>query len=670
MIEERILEILENDKYDNFEQDILDLLSQDSLNINYKTSNGQTFLMKAIEIGSIKIVAKLLELNPKLEEKDEDGWTAFTYAVEFAVSEIVDMLFQAGADLNVKDKQGWQPEYYDGFVNNHEYQFDRTPLIRAIENDDVAMVINLLSKGVNIESHDNYGWTALVYAIEYQRYEILQILIAAGAKTEFEFTAYTTVCDESYTVDDYSTTPLKFAKNIFVNGSVDEVLVSILTDAVVYNANLFIAIDKNHLSALKFIIKHAKTNINNFRINNIHPMIYAIEQENFDALKLLAENGADVNAADLNESTVLMEIAQIGSVDIADFLIKNGANLNMVDKNGDTALTIAAEFGNFEVLKLLLHNGADINASSMNRKAVLEQVLLKINTAQDGNVNNSNIVVDNENEIKVAKDVETDMVASLPIVSLSIGATNTHNIMQASDYNKLTLTAKLLFPQVTFEYSSPSSLKRIMQEESKEYSKNILAFSHKITYIFKVLDSSLDVFRLVQEPSLENLHKLANDAALFGVMWTGTESYLPLVSGVNIASSIYNGEYYKASGYAISYTLLQNMMGDSFATLYGLGVLSLSIYQVVFNAFDLYSNYGTAESRLKSDLSYASIYNYLGFKDKARELFVDANNIMLEDFEQNHDYGSSIFKIAKEYDFQVNFCQWLGDSAYVDNVSL
>ena len=92
-------------------------------------------------------------------------------------------------------------------------------------------------------------------------------------------------------------------------------------------------------------------------------------------MKLLLENGADVNAQDWHNCTALHYASKSGHLEAVKLLLENGANPNIQanpyeqdfpdDEFGDkigTALILASQKGHLEIVKLLLKNEADINA--------------------------------------------------------------------------------------------------------------------------------------------------------------------------------------------------------------------------------------------------------------------------------------------------------------------
>ncbi|MGB4192277.1 MAG: ankyrin repeat domain-containing protein [Rickettsiales bacterium] len=237
---------------------------------------------------------------------------------------------------------------------------------------------------------------------------------------------------------------------------------------------------------------------------------------------------------------------------------------------------------------------------------------------------------------------------------------NHHNLKHVSPYLKI---LEVMMPKITIQgavqESKPEILKIKLAQDSKyEQVNEAVSYSeifYKATIGLKVADIGLDAFKVVYEPTFDNLNLLVQDAAHLGVMLTGTSGYLPLVSAVDIAVQAYNGEYSKAmsqAGAIIGYMLLPTMLGTSLAPVYTASVLAYTGYKVVSAAYSEYSNYDTAESQLKSYLAYGLLYKDLGLYDKAKKHLFDADMIVA----QNKD-SSSIQDIAAEYNLLGKICE-------------
>ncbi|HLW76618.1 MAG TPA: ankyrin repeat domain-containing protein [Bryobacteraceae bacterium] len=158
------------------------------------------------------------------------------------------------------------------------------------------------------------------------------------------------------------------------------------------SADVYSAIRNNNLAALDSLTKdRASVNLKDDR--GITPLMMAAVAGSRDAMKLLIERGAEVNAknafgstalmwsaTDLEKTRLLLEahadpnlvsdtgrtallIAALSdrSAPIVRLLISKGADIHVVDRAGFTALNAAAVGGDFETVKILLDAGLDVS---------------------------------------------------------------------------------------------------------------------------------------------------------------------------------------------------------------------------------------------------------------------------------------------------------------------
>src|SRR5579872_4706809 len=104
-------------------------------------------------------------------------------------------------------------------------------------------------------------------------------------------------------------------------------------------------------------------------------LVYAAAQGHLDAVrlllergahvdatlvKLLLEAGADVNAADSKGDTPLLKAAWLGvPLEVVSLLLERGAEVNAQNAGGQTALMLAAGWSSDDIVQLLLEHGAD-----------------------------------------------------------------------------------------------------------------------------------------------------------------------------------------------------------------------------------------------------------------------------------------------------------------------
>ena len=132
------------------------------------------------------------------------------------------------------------------------------------------------------------------------------------------------------------------------------------------------AIRNDDLQTLRGLVKASTVNSKDQREST--PLMYAAAYGSVDAMKMLIDAGADVNAKNSFDATALMWCAN----DMAKvrLLIDKGANVNARSKQGRTPLMIAsAGDGASQIVKLLIEKGADISVKDKsNSTALLEAV--------------------------------------------------------------------------------------------------------------------------------------------------------------------------------------------------------------------------------------------------------------------------------------------------------
>lgn len=131
-----------------------------------------------------------------------------------------------------------------------------------------------------------------------------------------------------------------------------------------------LSIDKNRPVAMKMVKALIDQGANvNAKWGNAEPALHvAIHRMAPDAVDMLLARGADPNGRDADSRTPLIgafdrgQITMRGTPKIVASLLKKGANVNSADKNGVTALMNASRSCSPEVVTLLLDHHADVRA--------------------------------------------------------------------------------------------------------------------------------------------------------------------------------------------------------------------------------------------------------------------------------------------------------------------
>lgn len=122
--------------------------------------------------------------------------------------------------------------------------------------------------------------------------------------------------------------------------------------------------------------------------SNVNMLFSAIKKKDLASLTSLVNTGADVNAKNEQQQTLLMlsvipDFKNSNVIDllntqtenndmkIISFLIQKGANIHAQDQLGNTALIYAVEVQNIDAIKLLIKYGANVNATNKKQQHAL-----------------------------------------------------------------------------------------------------------------------------------------------------------------------------------------------------------------------------------------------------------------------------------------------------------
>ena len=187
-----------------------------------------------------------------------------------------------------------------------------SPLTKAVSNDNVDLVKELIAQGENVNGKDsNYGnLTPLFVAVENGSVEIAKILLEAGAKVNAR--------------DKEKQTPL-----MRLDDDATPELVELL---------------------LTFGAKVVETDT-----EGNTALIIAAQSAKPEVIKKLIGAGSDIDLANKSGQTALMTAVTDGNLEVVRTLLESGAKVNLRNKDGESAWDVAA---NEEAEKLLESFGA------------------------------------------------------------------------------------------------------------------------------------------------------------------------------------------------------------------------------------------------------------------------------------------------------------------------
>ncbi|XP_046838549.1 ankyrin-1-like isoform X2 [Vespa crabro] len=231
-------------------------------------------------------------------------------------------------------------------------------LCDAIQKDDLCKVIDLISKGANVNACNNSDKFPLQIAIKKKSMKIIEELIQKGANVNIK--VY------------YENQNIPLVEYAMVESNENIVTLLIEKDAsLTFNNNneekvLHYVIKNGLLELLKQLINKG-ININ-LKINEDEtPLIIAVKQGQLEIVIFLCKMGADINTRTSRNSTPLhFAVSCPVSFEITEFLINNGAEIDAENVFGYTPLQCALYDKNFRTAKLLVEKGANINRIYIN----------------------------------------------------------------------------------------------------------------------------------------------------------------------------------------------------------------------------------------------------------------------------------------------------------------
>lgn len=136
---------------------------------------------------------------------------------------------------------------------------------------------------------------------------------------------------------------------------------------------LYLACAEGNTQKAEFFIKYLFTDVNKSYNTGLAPIHAAVASGNLATIKLLLDQGANVNAPGVCGITPLHDACHFDGerLDIVELLIKRGADVNMKGRSVTTPLHWAASGNKIKTMELLIANGADVNAQNKYKSTPL-----------------------------------------------------------------------------------------------------------------------------------------------------------------------------------------------------------------------------------------------------------------------------------------------------------
>jgi ankyrin repeat protein len=348
---------------------VAEFLIKMGADVNARANDGSTPLEIALTKGKINMAALLVKYGARIDA--QRCWTALLSGLsqraghrlsrdeERTVTDFAKLLIKNGANVDVK------LEYYN-----------KTPLHIFASIGNSEMVEFLIKSGADVNARDFFGDTPLHEAARYGFADIVRLLLVHGAYVNAK--------------DELGDTPLHNAGS----REVAELLIR-------YGADVNAKNEKGetplHLKAAwgwcaeaaecveLLIRKGADVNAKNEKGET--PLYYSARWWGcVGVIELLIRKGADINVRCNDDLlidhklsitrglTPLHVAAARGDVQAVKLLLENGGDVNSRTGDGQTPLHLAAYAGRIDVVELLLEKGADVNARATQTIIVHEDM--------------------------------------------------------------------------------------------------------------------------------------------------------------------------------------------------------------------------------------------------------------------------------------------------------
>lgn len=325
---------------------------------NTKLKGGETALMLAARAGSVDAVKALLDRGAEIEARERNGQTALMWAASEGHAAVIRTLLEAGADRHARLNSGFTPFLFA--VRNGRLAAVREFLASGIDGNEMMQP----AEGSSGRRRRAATTSPLSLAVQNGHFEVAIALIDAGADPNDVRTGSTALhlipgVRKPDSNDTNDGAPVAGAGRL---SSIDFVRELVKRGA---DVNFRLPADTPGTPG-------TSSRIATEAAAGATPFLLAADRADVGLMRLLLELGADPQLPNSKGTTPLLAAAGVGTtspdeeagdeseaLEAVNMLLDLGANINAVDTNGDTAMHGAAYNAYPLVAKLLAKRGAD-----------------------------------------------------------------------------------------------------------------------------------------------------------------------------------------------------------------------------------------------------------------------------------------------------------------------
>ena len=291
-------------------------------------------IFAAAEVGDVEAIRKLLEAGTGVNAPNKNGYTPLHLAVRNGQAEAAALLLEKGAKVNAQRRGKTALDFAGknealakllrgkGGLTSREIKAAGS-IFTAASSGLVDAVKKHLEAGADVNAKNKSGYTALHLAAKRGHDAVVAVLLEAKADVALASRSGKTALH--YVAD--------------------------------YNGNLDLA--------KRLIAAKAPINVQDGRKRT--PLNYALSRKRTELAELLRSNGAKTSK-ELASAGSIFAAAEVGDLEsLNKLLAEEGADVNATNKSGYTALHLAVRKGQKEAVALLIEKGANVNAQRRGR---------------------------------------------------------------------------------------------------------------------------------------------------------------------------------------------------------------------------------------------------------------------------------------------------------------
>ena len=400
--------------------------TQQCMDANADTTQLEGDIFEAAQCGDTATVKGYLDLGVPGDVTDEDGWSPVHHAIAHRQVEVIRLLMDRGCLMN--------PVNSTRYLSKEKRVTDtlEVTIFKAAQYGDTATVRGYLDLGVPVDVTDKDGWSPVHHAIAHHQVEVIRLLMDRGClmnpvknrkqategsdlhittEGSSKYTTYATKqlyddvfeaarCGDTATIQSYlnSGGPVDLTDedgHTLLHCAAGEGQIKVVGLLIERGCRID-PVDKNgwtpsiyatacgHVQTVQLLKQQLNEPLEEqYFIDSVDSrgrsvLHFAASSGDYHLIKMLAEQGLDVNIGDDEGRTPLHYAAVCGQLESVCTFLRLGGRESMtkIADKGGTPLHQAVGKGHKDIVSLLLNEGCPINVVSSEGGSVLHYAAL------------------------------------------------------------------------------------------------------------------------------------------------------------------------------------------------------------------------------------------------------------------------------------------------------